>query len=217
MTILPDPSRSSVTGVILAGGAGRRLGGLDKGLVCFESRPLVEWVMEAASPQVDGLVLSANRNLEIYAGYGWPVVQDEAPGFQGPLMGILSAMRTAPTPWLLTLPCDDPQPPADLLQRLARARRRLDAETAVAECDARVHWLHALLPVALADDLAAFLENGGRKVGEWHSRHRVAYADFSDAQGSFANLNSHQGATAPLAVASGSEFSQTLDSSRNSG
>ncbi len=184
------PTRESITGVILAGGAARRMGGRDKGLTPFAGRPLVEWVIEALAPQVATLLLSANRNIETYAAYGFPVVRDAEAGFQGPLAGVLSAMRKAQTAWILTLPCDGPCPPPDLAERLSRALRGLDADLAVATDGQRLQSVHALLPVSLAESLAAFLAGGERKVERWHAQHRVALADFSDRPGSFVNINS---------------------------
>ncbi|MBK1723446.1 molybdenum cofactor guanylyltransferase MobA [Thiocystis violacea] len=185
-----EPLREAVTGVILAGGAGRRMGGLDKGLVEVAGRPLVEWVIDALSPQVGTLLISANRNLPAYAAYGFAVVQDTGPGLNGPLAGMLSAMRAATTPWILTLPCDTPHPPVDLRSRLARALIDAEADLSVALDGQRRHSVHALLPVALADHLAAYLHSGGRKVESWQAQHRVACADFSDRSDGFANLNS---------------------------
>lgn len=191
-----EPSRETITGVILAGGAGRRMGGLDKGLLDFAGRPLVEWVIEALMPQVGALMISANRNIETYARYGFGVVQDAAPGFQGPLAGILSAMRAAQTPWILTLPCDGPTPAPDLARRLSKALMDQRAELAVATDGRRRHAVHALLPTGLAADLASFLTSGERKVERWQDRHTVALADFSDCPDAFLNLNAAKEARA---------------------
>ena len=111
--------------IVLAGGQARRMGGRDKGLLPFAGRPLVEWAIESLAPQVSTLLISANRNLDAYGAYGFPVVADLEQGFQGPLAGILSAMRAARTAWILTLPCDGPQPPPDLGARLAQAVAQL--------------------------------------------------------------------------------------------
>jgi len=185
----PRPTKATVTGVILAGGLARRMGGIDKGLIHFAGHPLVEWVIDALAPQVDALLINANRHLDIYAAYGLPVVQDLHPGFQGPLAGILSTMRAASTPWILTLPCDGPTPPPDLLERLTRALVREDAELAVAHDGQRLQAIHSLLPVSLADRLQAFLSTNERKVEHWHTDYRIAVADFSDNPSGFVNLN----------------------------
>ncbi len=185
-----EPSRQEVTGVVLAGGRGLRMGGRDKGLVGFAGRPLVEWVIEALKPQVGSLVISANRNLESYTRYGFQVIEDLEPGYQGPLAGILSALRVARTEWVLTLPCDGPRPPPDLRERLAEALTSQGAELAIATEGSRRQPLHALLPVRLADSLAAFLGEGKRTVEQWYDRHSTALADFGDRPDCFANLNS---------------------------
>jgi molybdopterin-guanine dinucleotide biosynthesis protein A len=186
------PSRETVTGVILAGGMGRRMGGLDKGLVPFAGRPLVEWVIAALRPQVRALVVNANRNRDAYAAYGHPVVGDPMEGFQGPLAGIAGAMAVVTTPWLVTAPCDGPFLPPDLVKRLSRALVRDEAEIAVVDDGQRIQPVYALLPVALAASLRAFLSAGERKVDRWYASHRVAVADFSDHSAGFANINSLQ-------------------------
>lgn len=186
MTAIP-PER--ITGVILAGGAGRRMNGRDKGLHPFGGRALVEWAIDALAPQVGSMLISANRNLDSYGRYGLPVVRDSAPGFNGPLAGVLSAMRSARTPWILTLPCDAPFPPRDLAQRLGAEIAKRSVDLAIAIDGTRRHSLHALLPTALVSDLADFLAAGDRKVGLWQSRHQVAEVDFSDCPEAFLNLN----------------------------
>ncbi len=190
------PAAPDITGVVLAGGAGRRLGGVDKGLMPFRGRPLVEWVIEALRPQVGALVISANRNLELYAAYGLPVVTDCGPGFQGPLAGIHRAMQAARTPWIITLPCDGPYPAPDLVERLSLALADQDADLAVAADGARIQPVQALLPVRLAPDLAAWLAAGERRVSAWYARHRMAVADLSDRPDAFLNLNTPEEALA---------------------
>ena len=118
--------RGQLTGLILAGGQARRMGGQDKGLIPLAGRPLIAWVIAALAPQVGRILISANRNQAAYAAFGHPVIGDEAggtelTGFQGPLAGIAAAMTRMETPWLLTLPCDAPLAPTDLASRLAAA------------------------------------------------------------------------------------------------
>ena len=185
----PLATKASITGVILAGGQARRMGGVDKGLAPFAGRPLIEWVIEGLRPQVDRLLINANRNLDCYAGYGFPVIGDLEPGFQGPLAGIRSAMQAARTEWILTVPCDSPYPAPDLVERLIAALCAADAELAVASDGVCIQPVHALLPVRLADSLIAALGAGERKVDRWYARHRVALADFSDRPDCFLNIN----------------------------
>jgi molybdenum cofactor guanylyltransferase len=192
----PPPSKASITGVILAGGQARRLGGIDKGLVNCGGRPLIEWVIAALRPQVGALLISANRNLERYAAYGLAVVPDLQRGFQGPLAGIHSAMQAARTQWIVTVPCDGPHPAPDLVERLAAALGAADADLAVASDGVRMQPVHALLPVQLAAGLHAYLSAGDRQVERWYGRHRFALADLSDRPECFININTPADATA---------------------
>lgn len=178
-----------ITGVILAGGQGKRLGGVDKGLVPLHEKPLVEYVINVLRPQVGRLVISANRNQEAYAAYGFPVIADVIGGYYGPLAGMLSAMRAADTPFILTAPCDVPAPPSDLAERLAAALTGAHAEVCVASCGGRMQPVFALLRCTLAGDLQEYLECGGREVGEWMRQRHAAVADFSDSAEAFANIN----------------------------
>jgi molybdenum cofactor guanylyltransferase len=168
----------------------RRMGGEDKGLIPFVGRPLVEWVLAALAPQVDTLLVSANRNVETYGAYGHRVVRDAIEGFQGPLAGFASAMAAVSTPWIVTVPCDGPFVAADLVERLCAALLAERAEIAVASDGKRMQPVHALIPVALAPSLHAFLASGERKVHHWYSRHRIALVPFADRIEAFANINS---------------------------
>lgn len=179
-----------VTGVVLAGGRGRRMGGQDKGLVEFRGRALIEWVLEALDPQVDALLINANRNQARYAAYGYPVVMDELADYQGPLAGFAAALRAAPTELLLTVPCDGPLLPADLVQRLRTAMERGEADIAVAHDGRRMQPVYALLRVSLLPSLESFLAAGERKIDRWYERHVCASVDFSDRPETFANVNS---------------------------
>lgn len=181
-----------VTGVILAGGRGRRLGGADKGLVQFADKPLIEYVIAALQPQVGCLVISANRNRDIYAAYGFPVIADTVGEYYGPLAGMLSALRAALTPYVLTAPCDAPALPADLAGRLSAALVRENAQACVVVCDGRMQPVFALLHRALADDLQKYLECGGRAAGAWMHAQHAATVDFSDQAPAFANINTPQ-------------------------
>jgi molybdenum cofactor guanylyltransferase len=186
MTAEPSP----IIGAILAGGRARRLGGIDKGLVEVAGRPMIEWIIDALAPQVDGLIINANRNAERYATYGLPVVPDALPDYQGPLAGFAAAMDYVGTSGaVLTVPCDSPLPPATLEARLSAALEEKDAELAVAHDGERLQPVYALIPVALRDSLAAFLAAGDRKIDLWYARHRTATADFSDCRDRFVNLN----------------------------
>jgi molybdopterin-guanine dinucleotide biosynthesis protein A len=184
------PRREAITGVILAGGAARRMGGRDKGLVPFLGRPLIDWVIAALAPQVGGLLISANRNRVLYAAHGYPVVADAGEGFEGPLAGFAAALAVVKTPWILTVPCDGPCLAPDLVERLCAALRDPAAEIAVASDGERVQRVYALIPAALRASLDAFLAAGEREVGRWYARHRIAVADLRDRPLAFANVNS---------------------------
>ncbi|MCG5516076.1 MULTISPECIES: molybdenum cofactor guanylyltransferase MobA [unclassified Ectothiorhodospira] len=183
----PDPT--SVTGVVLAGGRGVRMGGRDKGLVDLAGQPMVRWVMEKLSRQVDTLIISANRHADAYASFGAPVVSDTQPDFAGPLAGIAAALSASTTPWVLTVPCDCPQLPGDLLQRLAQARQTQGGRLAIAQVERRPQPVFALVHQSLLPDLEAFLNAGERKAWIWCQRHRPSLADFSDCPEAFANIN----------------------------
>lgn len=190
--IVKAPLPDQITGVILAGGMARRMGGQDKGLVEFDGRPLVEWVIDGLRSQVQGLVISANRNRDRYARYGFPVIADATTDFQGPLAGFSSALASVQTPWIITMPCDGPYPAPDLVTRLCAALGEQGAELAVVWDGRRLQPLYALLPKAVSPSLEAFLASGERKVDRWCARHHAAIADFSDLPECFVNINSNQ-------------------------
>lgn len=180
---------ASITGVILAGGRGRRMGGNDKGLVEFAGRPLIEYVIEVLSPQVGMLMINANRNQDTYAAYGYPVIRDELDDYQGPLAGFYSAMQAAATDYILTVPCDGPLLSSELVPRLTRALSNNGAEIAVAHDGKRMQPVYALLPTRLRNNLKEFLESGDRKIDRWYAWHTIALADCADMPDMFRNIN----------------------------
>ena len=180
---------AEITAVILAGGRGRRMGGKDKGLVDLNGAPLIEYTLSAVSPQVGRLVINANRNIEEYQRYGFPVVSDTMADYQGPLAGFASAMAAAETEYIVTIPCDSPLLPDDLVQRLVQALNREDAELAVAHDGHRLQPVFALIQVSLLPSLLQFLQRGDRKIDLWYAQHKMAKADFSDIPETFLNIN----------------------------
>jgi molybdenum cofactor guanylyltransferase len=181
---------AAIIGIILAGGQARRLGGVEKGLVEVAGRPMIEWIIEALVPQVDAVLINANRNPDQYGRYGFPVVADRLPNFQGPLAGFAAGMEEVPPDAaILTVPCDSPVPPPELAERLLEALAAGNAELAVAHDGERLQPVYALIPASLRDSLNAFLASGERKIDLWYARHRMATADFSDRRGHFLNLN----------------------------
>jgi molybdenum cofactor guanylyltransferase len=183
------PAAARITAIVLAGGRGSRMGGVDKGLVPLQGRTMVEHVLERLRPQVGAMLINANRNLDRYAAFGCPVVPDRADGFLGPLAGMASGMAAAGTPYVVTAPCDSPFIGPDLVARLATALARDAADIAVAHDGERTHPVFLLLRRDLLDDLDAFISSGGRKIDLWFARHRVALADFSDCPQAFLNIN----------------------------
>lgn len=180
--------QNTVSGVVLAGGMGRRVQYQDKGLLVFKNKSLVEHALAAMTPVVDELLISANRNLETYRSLGFPVIVDDFGNFEGPLAGILSALQHCKGSVLLTLPCDSPLIESRHLQRLLDHLQH-DTEIAVASDGQRQHPVFAAIRCHLADDLQAYLHSGERKLQQWLARHRVLQVDFSDNPRVFRNLN----------------------------
>jgi len=181
--------KEEITGVILAGGLGRRMGGDDKGLLEIDGIPLVGRIATILQPQVGTLLINANRNLERYRELGYPVIQDIVGEFLGPLVGMASALQAVNTPYLLTAPCDSPLLPHDLCARLFHTLIRNDAQISTAHDGTRMQPVFTLLKRELLPDLLSYLESGGRKIDTWYGEHRLALADFSDCTEAFLNLN----------------------------
>ena len=193
MTAVTIP-RDAMTGLVLAGGCGRRMGGRDKGLQCFDGRPLAVHVIGRLRPQVGALLISANRNRDAYAAFGAEVVSDETQDFAGPLAGMLAGLRAMRSDYLLTAPCDSPYLPEDLGDRLAAALSvsPIDATSpplaAYAATAQGPHPVFALLHRSLADDLAATLAAGEHRVRAWLARHKAVQVHFGDER-PFYNVN----------------------------
>ncbi|MDA8095479.1 MAG: molybdenum cofactor guanylyltransferase [Betaproteobacteria bacterium] len=179
--------RGRVTGIILSGGRARRMGGCDKGLQPFRGRPLIESVVERLAPQVDELLISANRNIDRYALLGRPVLPDPTPGFRGPLEGVQRALSQARHPLVVSVPCDAPLLPRDLVERLLLALEAADA--AVAKVGSQTHPVFALYRKEVLGSLAAYMAAGGRAIHEWHRQLRVAETCFDDQSAAFTNFN----------------------------
>jgi molybdopterin-guanine dinucleotide biosynthesis protein A len=187
------PAPAAITGLILAGGRGQRMGGVDKGLQPWRGVALVDHALARLAPQVREVMISANRNAALYATRTARVLADESDDYPGPLAGILAGLRAAATPWLAVVPCDSPQLPPDLVARLAQACA--GAQGAVVQRDRgdaglRLEPVCCLLSTALADDLARYLAEGGRKVEGWVARHAAPVRfDRPDDAAAFANVN----------------------------
>jgi molybdopterin-guanine dinucleotide biosynthesis protein A len=185
---VPYP-RDSITGLVLAGGLGRRMGGEDKGLVLLGGRPMVAHVIDTLRPQVGSIVVNANRNRDRYAAFGHPVIADAIGGYQGPLAGVLTALQVCRTEFLVTAPCDAPLVASDLVARLHAACVSAAADLAVASDGERRQPVFLLLRASLAPSLEAYLAGGDRKVDLWLGQLRVAEADLRDRPDTFVNVN----------------------------
>ncbi len=185
-------NKSRVTGVILAGGLGRRMGGIDKGLQELRGQPMVAWVVERLAPQVDELLINANQNSERYAAFGHRVVPDQIPDFAGPLAGLHAALSAAAHPLVATAPCDSPFLPADLISRLFSALTATDADLAVARTFDQPHPVFCLCKREVWPHLTEFLESGGRKIDRWYATLKVVEVAFDDEAEAFENINTKE-------------------------
>ena len=179
-----------ITGVVLAGGRATRWDGRDKGLIQVSGQPMISHVLDALAPQVEQVIISANRNLDEYRAFGLPVVTDATRDFLGPLAGIASGLAAARTEWVAIVPCDSPLLAADCVDRLASACEEDErTNVAVAHDGERIQPVFALIRRALLEDLDAFLESGERKIDRWYGQQRMRLVDFSDNTDNFLNIN----------------------------
>jgi len=181
-----------VTGVVLAGGQGSRMGGVDKGLQPFRGKPMVAHAVERLAPQVDELLINANRNPESYARFGHRVIADEIEGFAGPLAGFERGLAHASGDLVVTVPCDSPFLPADLVARLREALEREGADLAVAKTGDQAHPVFSLMKRTVHESLRAFLSGGERKIDKWYSSLKVVEVAFDDEAGAFLNINTRE-------------------------
>jgi molybdenum cofactor guanylyltransferase len=181
-----------ITGLILAGGRGSRMGGVDKGLQTYQGGPLAMHALMRLAPQVGEAMINANRNLGAYESLGVPVWPDALPDFAGPLAGFLCGLERCETAYLVTVPCDSPNFPLDLVERLARALEANDADIAMAATleagVVRTQPVFCLMKSELIESLVRFTQAGERKIDRWTALHRCVEVVFDDA-GAFANAN----------------------------
>ena len=185
-------SPENITGLILAGGRAQRMGGIDKGLISFHQKPLIESAISRLKNQVGPILINANRNITKYAGYGYPVVMDETPDFSGPLAGFSVGLKACNTSYLLTSPCDSPLLPLDLAVRLAVEIERGPFDLVYASSlESGKTWaqpVFCLMRANLQEALAAFLTKGDLKIDRWFKELKSSTVIFDDAQ-AFANVN----------------------------
>lgn len=199
MNIEAPLHQEAITGLILAGGRGSRMGGADKGMQNFNGVPLALHTMMRLSPQVGEIMINANRNLAAYESFGVPVWPDSTGlgEYAGPLAGFISGLERCETPYLLTVPCDTPLFPLDLVARMADALAREDAEIAVAAAreedgQLRPQPVFCLMPTYLLESLLRFTQGGGRKIDAWTAQHKSVVVPFdapSDDSRGFFNAN----------------------------
>ncbi|MDI4632399.1 molybdenum cofactor guanylyltransferase MobA [Pelomonas sp. V22] len=183
----------SITGLLLAGGRGSRMGGRDKGLQPYRGRTLAQHALQRLAPQVGALLISANRNLSSYAALGAPICSDAEPDYPGPLAGFLSGLDLCRTPYLVTVPCDSPLFPLDLVARLSAALQASGAELAIpitreADGTLRRHPVFCLMKGSVRPGLEDYVVSGRRKLELWARSQRCVEVPFEDAQ-AFANIN----------------------------
>ena len=185
-------ARNDITGLVLAGGRASRMGGVDKGLQNHQGMPLAMHALMRLTPQVGELMINANRNLGAYESMGVPVWPDPLSDYPGPLAGLLAGLEHCETPYLVTVPCDTPNFPADLVERLAAALTEGEADIAMAasseQGELRTQPVFCLLKSTLIEDLVAYLHGGERKIDRWTARHRCVVVPFDDAA-AFFNAN----------------------------
>jgi len=180
---------SPVTGLILAGGKGIRMGGVDKGLQGFRGKRLVDHVYERFAPQVGGIIINANQNHDEYRSFGVRVVSDAIGGFAGPLAGLHAGLSVSKRPFLASVPCDSPFLPADLVERLYKRIDEAGAELAVAKTGEQPHPVFSLMRRTVLDHLTDFLKGGGRKIDAWYATLSVVEVAFDDEAEAFSNIN----------------------------
>ena len=178
-----------VSGVVLAGGQGRRMGSVDKGLVLLHGRPMVRHALDRFVPQVDEVLINANQHAEQYAAFGFPVIADAIGGFAGPLAGLHVGLTHAAQPLVATVPCDSPFLPADLVVRLLAALQAADADLAVAHTFDQPHPVFALVRRSVLPHLTRFLDGGGRKIDAWYATLKTVEVAFDDEADAFRNIN----------------------------
>jgi len=178
---------NGVSGIVLAGGQGRRMGGLDKGLQLLRGKPMVQWAIERLAAQVDEVLVNCNQNLEAYARFGYRLVPDEIGGFAGPLAGLHAGLKAASQPLVVTVPCDSPFLPHDLVRRL---KQHIGAnQLAVAKTGDQPHPVFSLVRKDALEALERFLAGGGRKMDAWYAGLPTVEVSFDDEADAFLNIN----------------------------
>ncbi len=179
----------SITGIILAGGLARRMGGKDKALLSLSNKYLIQYSLDILRPQVDKILINANRNHSIYENFGYTVLSDEITGFAGPLAGMATALQSVSTSHILVIPCDSPFLPNDLVERFIETLTLSNADICVAHDGERLQPVFALINKSTLPSLFKYLEDGHHKIDSWYNQQNMATVDFSDRSETFININ----------------------------
>lgn len=182
----------STSAIILAGGRATRMNGADKGLILLQQKPLIAHVIARLTPQVNEILINANRDISQYKSFCLPVLQDEHANFIGPLAGFSLGLKYCKSDYLLTVPCDSPLLPLDLVRRLMAGLLAHDADIAVATSDDNVHPVFCLCKKSVLPTLTDYIAQGERRVSSWQKGQRYVEVDFSDASDAFVNLNTYE-------------------------
>ena len=185
-------AHDNTAGLILAGGQARRMGGEDKGLIQLKGQAMITYIVAAMQPQVDHIIINANRNIDTYRALGYPVIQDKFSGFQGPLAGIAAGLAQCTVDYIATAPCDGPFLTHDYVDRLHAAAREQHCKISVSFDGTRLQPVYALIHTELLPSLLDYLAAGERKIDLWYDQHNFANVDFSDSLEMFTNVNTPQ-------------------------
>ncbi len=186
-------NRPLIIGIILAGGRANRMQGQDKGLIELQDQALIQHVIGRFQTQVTAIQINANRNLDRYQHFGFPVFSDARQDFQGPLSGMLQGLQqleSEQADWIVCVPCDAPQLPLDLVTRFSQALTKKDVTAVVAHDGKWIQPTFCMLHRSLSDSLTNYLAHGGRKTADWLRQENAVQIDFSDQPTAFANINS---------------------------
>ena len=184
-----DSAVSDITGLVLAGGMARRMGGQDKGLVLFAGKPMAQLIADRLSPQCQSIMINANRSFSAYREFGYPVIADDLTGFQGPLAGMFAGLNKLQTQWMATVPCDGPFLADDYVKRMIQGVKSNGHDLAVAACDGRLQPVYTLINQSLTQGLRLFLNSEERKIDKWFVQQPYSIVDFSDTPEMFENVN----------------------------
>lgn len=184
----PITGIASITGLILAGGRARRLQGKDKGLIRLGNQYLIEYVIARLQPQTATILINANRNQSDYQALGYAVIADTLPDFAGPLAGLLSGLQQSQTDWLVSVPCDNPRLPANLVETMIRSANAHHHLLTVASCPGQLQPVYCLIHRSLQDSIHNYLAGGEHKVQDWLQQQPHGVVEFTDCR-EFENIN----------------------------